>query len=398
MQISPNSYLNAIQSLKTFVTPERNTQSQSPYQFPQAAVMPYANLGSIPEKAHALLAAISKHLESVPQEADLFFTPGDTVPIPDLHGDFVHLMLILHRHGLLEGGVPEPHLRKEFQYVLLGDIYNRGKDADVIDFWLNKQIERGVEIYRLLGNHELFFVMRRYDGNPLCMLPIKDVPFNDTERDMANDFRVTESLLKNIKDGKLLASYVSFKNENGNEASVPELYAHTYVTSNLLEGLGLLGQDITQGTASVNETLKKLGADSYERFMDCKVKGRYNWPDISEPFFSSSLFNIQSKNAKGMHDSYTMRITGLSKNRGKISARLPDKIPSGIYQIVGHTRVASFDVPEGFPKDRPMIFPSKDGDAFVQFSDVGIGQDFSEDSFERPRVIINKRLAQLVKQ
>ena len=159
--------------------------------FQQAAEMPYANTDQIKNKATLLSKKLAQYLNKIEKDSLLFFEAGETVYIPDIHGDFVHLIITLHRHGLLEGEVLQPrfHLRKDFEYVFLGDFYDRAPDADVIDFWLNEQIKRRLKIYRLIGNHEMAFFERDTDGHPVIF------PSQDSIKDISNDFRDRKSVV-----------------------------------------------------------------------------------------------------------------------------------------------------------------------------------------------------------
>ena len=138
--------------------------SKNIQQFQSASKMFYAENEETKNKAYKLYNQLEEYLKSVKKDKSLFFTSGNTVYIPDIHGDFVHLIITLHRHGLLDTKL---NLSKDFKYVFLGDIYDRAPDSDVIDFWLNKQIDTKSQIYRLAGNHELAFFEREKNGHPV---------------------------------------------------------------------------------------------------------------------------------------------------------------------------------------------------------------------------------------
>lgn len=121
--------------------------------------------------------------------------------------------------------------------------------------------------------------------------------------------------------------------------------------------------------------------------MDGKQKGKYNWDEIKEPFYDS----------KAGSTSFLMRITGVVNKgkKSKVKATLEDyNIPKGVYQIVGHTMIRHFDLPNGYSSDRPLIIPDEENEAFVQFSDVGIGFNYKYKSLSRPKVVINRDLSQ----
>ena len=80
------------------------------HNFQTAAEMPYANNLQIEAKAKHLSEKLIDHLKTIKKDELLFFNQGETVYIPDCHGDFVHLIITLYRYGLLEGEVSEPHL------------------------------------------------------------------------------------------------------------------------------------------------------------------------------------------------------------------------------------------------------------------------------------------------
>ena len=119
-----------------------------PTDFQTAAEMSYVNSDLIKNKSLTLIEKLSEYLKSIKSDESLFFNKGETVYIPDIHGDFVHLIITLYRHGLLEGEANESrfHLRKDFKYIFLGDFYDRAPDSDVIDFWLNNKIKRTFKI------------------------------------------------------------------------------------------------------------------------------------------------------------------------------------------------------------------------------------------------------------
>lgn len=214
MQITA-SYNAAISQLKNHVSERTLKQYENKPSFQMASPMLYANDLEIADKSETLMANLTFYLSSIEPDSKLFFKAGDNVPIPDIHGDFAHLITILHRHGLLN---PELNLNKDFNYVFLGDFYNHGKDSDTVDYWLNKQIENKANIYQIAGNHELFFLVRDEEGKLRFRLRdprnSKEYPItaNDIENDIGNNFQITEELLRNIKDGNLLAAYTILDN------------------------------------------------------------------------------------------------------------------------------------------------------------------------------------------
>lgn len=389
MQIGSN-YNTAIQQLQSHVPLRILQQYEKNPAFQKAAPMPYANDLEITDKAETLMACLAFYLSSVESDPNLFFKMGDIVPIPDIHGDFVHLISTLHRHGLLNS---ELDLKREFNYVFLGDFYNRGKDADIVDCWLNKQIDNEITIYRIAGNHELFFLARDEHGKLRFKLRNPKtgekypIPSYDIDNDIENNYLLTEELLKNIKDGSLLAAYTSLDREN----NIPKLYAHTFTTNNDFKKLGLDESNLISFVESANERFKILGADSYQRFMDSKNKGKFDWQEIAQPLFSEPLFNIFYRDKNQRVDAFFMRVTGLN-DKLKIVSKISDEIPEGVYQVVGHTRVRDFDLPDGFPTNKPLILPDEESKAFVQFTDIGMGSYYDQKKIDRPDIIINPKI------
>ena len=69
---------------------------------------------------------------------------------------------------------------------------------------------------------------------------------------------------------------------------------------------------------------------------------------------------------------------------------------ANVYQIVGHTPVFNFDIQGNHIVRRPFVLAKKDINAEIQFSDVGIGYAYKDDSLDRPKVIINNKYAMRV--
>ena len=275
--------------------------------FQTTAQMEYANNDRVKSKAESLFVKLKEHLKLIKQDESLFFTNGETVCIPDIHGDFVHLIITLYRHGVLEGEVSEPrlgevaqprfHLRKDLKYVFLGDFYDRSPDADVIDFWLNIQISNNLEIYRLIGNHEMAFFERNEDGYPIIL------PSQDSIKDASNDFQITENLLKNIAEGNILAAYIDSTT----------LYVHSYVINDDYAELGLEKNiNVLDFAIALNERFKQHGQDAYNVFLSCKKEGKYHWKEIIKPFKDDPLFDIH-KRKDDIHTSFVWRRTNLPK-------------------------------------------------------------------------------------
>ena len=335
--------------------------------------MSYANSDFIKNKSLVLIEKLSEHLKLVKQDEHLFFRNGETIYVPDIHGDFVHLITTLYKHGVLEISL---NLKKDFKYVFLGDFYDRAPDSDVVDFWLNSQIKNGNEIYRLIGNHEMAFLERNVDGYPIIF------PSQDSIKDASNNFQITECLLKNIAEGNLIAAYVDGE----------VLYVHSYIISDDFVELGLdKNADILNFVIALNERFHEHGRKSYEVFLDCKKKNEYDWEAVIKPFKDDSLFDI-TKTRNEINTSFLWRRTGVTV-LNIFPAELEAPIPDNVYQIVGHTPVFSFNIPNKQSVTSPFILSLKDGSGKVQFSDVGIGYYYKKDSFERPEVVINKALS-----
>lgn len=333
--------------------------------------MPYADAEHIQTKSLRLSNKLLDYLQSLKQDPALSFVKSETVYIPDLHGDFVHLVHTLHRHNLLTRNL---ELKKDYQYVFLGDFYDRSPDSDVIDNWLNRQIKNNTEIYRLIGNHELAFFLRDKEGYPTIF------PSQDSIKDTSNEFKITENLLKNIAEGKIIAAFVD-KNA---------LYVHSYVINDDFFELGLeIGSDINLFAKKLNERFMSCGKEAYDLYLTLKTINEINWDLIRGKFEKEPLFNI-SQRQDDIHTSFIWRRTGLS--RLKIyPVELDIDIPENVYQIIGHTPVFSFNLPTNQFIDRPFVLSSKNGTGKVQFSDVGIGYYYQSDDLKRPDVIINKK-------
>lgn len=374
---------------------------QSRIHFNTASRMLYANRDKVVEKAEKLTKRLIKHLEDIDENKELKFRSNEMVVIPDIHGDFVHLMLTLRRHGLIDDDL---NLKKKYKCVFLGDFYNRGKDSDVVDNWFNKQIELGREVYRLIGNHELLFLLRDENGNPLVKIRAHDkngnitrVPANDIEKDTLNGYEITEEVLENIANGSFIAACSSYDKRY----LIPILRTHSFVTKKDFDLLEVETPDVDSFAKKLNETLIELGKESYERFLDCKEKEKYNWEEIREPFTRKSFFNIFQKDSNGRFVSYINRVTGVIEVKNgenttkKIATSFNDELPNGVYQIVGHTNIADFDLPRMDPI-KPIIISDNKQTSHVQFADVGIGFYYKPRSFKRPEVIINGDFSEVV--
>ena len=331
--------------------------------------MPYANNDQTKIKSINLFNKLKEYLELMKTDESLFFNKGETVYIPDCHGDFVHLIITLYRHGVLENSL---NLNKNFRYVFLGDFYDRAPDADVIDFWLNNQIKKKIEIYRLIGNHEMAFFERDANGYPVIF------PSQDSIKDISNDFQITENLLKNLASGNIIAAFVDGKT----------LYVHSYIINDDFIELGLdPSTDILDFAIALNERLKTHGQHAYDLFCEQKKVGVYDWKVIIKPFHDDFLFNIY-KEKNDISSSFLWRRTSLPTLK-IFPCELDVDIPNDVYQIVGHTPVFSFDLPKNQPINKPFVVSSKTGTGKVQFSDVGIGYYYKSD-FERTAVGIEK--------
>lgn len=336
--------------------------------FQTTSQMPYANSEKIRSKSESLFVKLKEHLKSIKQDESLFFIIGETVYIPDIHGDFVHLIVTLYRHGVLEADL---NLKKDFKYVFLGDFYDRAPDSDVVDFWLNIQIKNSLEVYRLIGNHEMAFLERNKDGYPVIF------PSQDSIKDASNDFQITEDLLKNIASGNILAAYCVDHT----------LYVHSYIINDDYKELGLeKNVNILDFAIALNKRFKEHGQETYNIFLNCKKEGKYNWKSIMKPFKDDPLFDIQ-KIKNEMHASFIWRRTGVSM-LNVFPSELEAEIPDGVYQIVGHTPVFSFRIPNAQSVTLPFVLSSKNGSGKIQFSDVGMGYYYKQDSFDRPEVSI----------
>ena len=287
----------------------------------------------------------------------------------------MHLIITLHRHGFLN---KELNFKKNYKHVFLGDFYDRAPDSDAIDFWLNKQIKNGIEVYRLLGNHEIAFFERDENDHPVIF------PSQDSIKDISNDFQITENLLKNIAEGRIIAAYVDCRGMINCTSTT--LYIHSYIINDDFIEMGLdPNKDILNFAIELNNRLKKHGQYAHDVFLDCKKKRKYNWKDITKSFHSDPLFNVY-KQKNDISTSFLWRRTGLP-TLNVYPIEFDVDIPDDVYQIVGHTPVFLFNLPSSHPVTEPFVLSSKDGTGKVQFSDVGIGY-FYKSGFERPEVFI----------
>lgn len=353
--------------------------------FETAELMQYADDKSIKGKYEYLANKLLKYFSSLKKNPELFILKGETAYIPDVHGDFNHLIQTLFRHGLLEDeGL---NLKDHMHYVFLGDFYDRAPDSDVIDYWLNLQIIKKKKVFRLIGNHEMAFFVRDGNGYPVIF------PSQDSIKDVSNNFKITHDLLKNIASGNLLAAYVEKNRAKSSEVRAQNvLYVHSYIINDDFKELGLEpNSDITEFAHVLNERLKKCGKEAYELFLEYKARGFFDWEQIMKPFNDDILFNIYQ--TKGdISASFIWRRTGSPILR-TFPAELDVDIPDDVYQIVGHTPVFYFDLPRNQPVNKPFVLQAKIGTGKVQFSDVGIGYAYRDDLLERPEVIINRKFA-----
>jgi hypothetical protein len=358
------------------------TQSlkQSKKTFQTAGKMQYADSVLIEEKTNKLIEKLKEHLKTIKKDPHLSFSNGETVYIPDIHGDIVHMITTLYRHGLLDSDL---NLKKTHDYIFLGDFYDRGQNSDCVDFWVNKQIENEVKIYRLIGNHEMAFFERDPNGYPLIF------PAQDSVIDINNNYQVTESLLKNIADGEILAAYVA----DDKLQDFPILYIHSFAINDDFIELGLeKNSDIYDFAHKLNERLKEHGKFAYDMFIEFKKTNRIDWKLMMKSFTDDPLFNMYSKK-NDINTSFIWRRTGISALK-IYPTNLDDIDIPNVYQIIGHTPVFSFKL-SNLEINMPITLTNKEKMGKIQFSDVGFGYHFKEE-LDRPEVIINKKLALLI--
>ena len=338
--------------------------------------MSYAFDKAIEDKSNILFEKLGFYLTTL-KNPSLLFKKGDTVYIPDIHGDFVHLIVTLFQHDLLENNLD---LKKDFTYVFLGDFYDRAPDSDVLDFWVNKQIEKEREIYRLIGNHEMAFFEIDENNYPVIF------PSQDSIKDVENNFRITENLLKSLAEGTILATYVDCRDAL---QCVSTMYIHSFIVNDDFKELGLKpDSSIFDFAHLLNARLKHHGEYAYNVFLDCKKKKDFNWKEILKSFNSDPMFNLYEKK-NDLNTSFLWRRTGIPVLK-VYPVEMDADIPENLFQIVGHTPVFSFNLPGDKPVTEPFILGSKNSTGCVQFSDVGIGYYYRNDDFERPEVVIRK--------
>ncbi len=353
---------------------------QSRKSFQSTAKMSYADNTHITDKTNALVEKLIEYLKNIKKDNHLFFSNGETVYIPDIHGDFVHLITTLYRHGLLDS---ELNLKRTHDYIFLGDVYDRGHYSDCVDHWLNKQIENKTKIFRLIGNHEMGFFERDPNNFPLIF------PAQDAVIDINNNFQVTENLLKNIAEGNVLAAYVA----DDKLQDYPILYIHSFAINDDFIELGLEKNcDVYIFAHALNERLKKHGKYAYDLFLEFKKTNRFDWKSIMKSFNEDPLFNMYSKR-NDINTSFIWRRTGIPALK-IFPTNINDIDIPNIYQIVGHTPVFLFKL-SNLEINAPLVITNDERSGKIQFSDVGLGYHFKE-AFDRPEVIINKKLALII--
>lgn len=413
MKIS--SYQSSLNRLANRV---KDTPTRQP-SFKTASIMPYASEAKVTTRALNLIDQLSA-IGRTRQNPELFFNPGQVVPIPDIHGDFERLIVTLHKHGLLD---KELNLKKEYKYVILGDVYDRGENADVVDYWLNKQISRGIEIYRIAGDHEINFFTNRFS----CLEPC-----NDLIKDNMQGYNLTEDLLRGIASGEILAACLFYDENTG----IPIIYSHSYFVQQDFEQAHISIGNPESFVSAVNKRLKDASSKALkwfnrsikdidlngnplarispeERLTAClfydedildATKGRtFNEIKVGEPFVKDPLFDMTKIGYLYEEGFKTREITEIISDfevksqlqgttRRSFMMRRPwkimteynkkprktiDDLPEGTYQIVGHTPVKYL---AGATLSRPFIVSGRYGSAFVQFSDIGFGYGNSSNS------------------
>lgn len=347
--------------------------------FKTASPMLYANKFEIKQKYDALTHKVKDHIKTIDKDPSLFYEKGETVYIPDTHGDFVHLITTLHRHDLLDENL---NLNPEHPYVFLGDFYDRGEDSDVVDHWLNIQIQNGIKIHRLAGNHELMFMFRDKDGNPLWE------PTNDAKKDIKYNYEITENILKHIAEGTILAAYVDPK-------KTPEgysvTYSHSFFVNDDFIKLGLQpNSDIKVFVKRLNERFQNWGKLAHPRFLEQRTKGRISWRQVQKEFNEDPATTFRRK--VDHKRSFIWRRTKVSKTDKEKHMPQVENIPDNVIQIVGHTPIDNFDIPNLDPT-KPLLIQSQNGNGKILFGDVGMSYEYDKDSLERSNVTINKKLA-----
>ncbi len=165
------------------------------------------------------------------------------------------------------------------------------------------------------------------------------------------------------------------------------LYVHSYVINNDFIELGLKeNTNIVDFAVALNKRLQEYSRKSYEIFLDCKKNNKFNWEEIIKPFNDDPLFDIMKKRNE-IHTSFLWRRTGVPTLK-TFPYEIECSIPDNVLQIVGHTPVFLFGVPRSQSVTCPFVLSS--GSGKVQFSDVGIGYYYKNDTFDRPEVVIKK--------
>ena len=331
--------------------------------------MDYADNLSVKDRLYFLTNQL---IDFLADQASKYKIAVKDIYIPDLHGDIIHLILTLHNHNLLDGNL---NLSKDHNYIFLGDVYDRGEDACLIDAWINVQVLNGSNIIRLLGNHELGFLIRKNDGLPLLH------PAQDSINDVKFGFQITESLLKNMSQGNIKACHLSdLMIEN-----YSVFYVHSYIIEDDFKELGIsVDSPIKTFSNALNTRLMKKSKEAYEIFLRGKSSGVIDWTGIRDVFLSDLMFNPETER-NDMKTSFLWRRSGIA-NLNIYPNEILVKIPDKVYQIVGHTPVFKFNMNDNSKIKSPIIYSSSLSNGKVQFSDVGMGYFYDSDSFERPEV------------
>lgn len=386
MTISINSYTTAVRRLQPFV--KQNPSTSLP-EFKMAPILTYAKSQEVENKALNLFDRIIDHLKDYKVEQDIAFTENESVHLPDIHGDIVHLLFTLYRHNLIDLDL---NLNRTHKYQILGDVYDRGNDADVVDYWLNRQIENGVTIYRLIGDHEINFFTNEKD----LIAPCNDMLNDATKR----DYQLTEELLLGMQEGKLLGAYLEYDSNTG----VPIVYAHSFFTNKDFEHVEIETTNPAAFVTELNKRVIKAAQISLKQLQQSKrIKSetindeeyKHTIIDglaVGKPFTDEKLLDI-TKGIDLKRSSYMMRRPKITDQQ-----RLDEKLPAGILQITGHTPTRSSAFINDI--DIPLIIQDALGTSSVLFSDIAFGYSslslYDEENFRRPSVIINRNNAKLV--
>lgn len=337
----------------------------------QAAQFEYAKESAIITKQELFHEGFTRSLQQIDKAPSSFFKKGETVCIPDVHGDYILLIQLLYKHDLLDKNL---NLKKDFNYIFLGDIYDKEEESDVVDAWINDQIQNGINIKRLVGNHEIMFACRNSDGD--CIY----TPAEDVQRDKRNGYQITEEILRQMSNGNLVAAASHIDLKTGRLV----LDSHSFTTDEDFRYAGVGLGDINGYVDAANDQLIKVARESLERFkfnQESNFSGWRAWSDIYEPFENNFLFNVRGKEPGSRVRTSPLNRRPLSSSGNRNIGNLDHfNLPENVVQYIGHTPVHFLDAESGEDNCCPVALSSAGSkNSFVVFNDLALGYSNTPD-------------------